>query len=376
MLSSYGIYIRSKNGGFRDRLTDVTSLSIVEALNDVGSWRIKSTTPGKCPFQAGDGIVVYKNGEYYYSGMMTSIEETYDGYNGLYNWTASGQNDLVYLEWRVAYPDPATLNTTIDAYYTDTDSLGMVIKNLIEKNMGSQAIDARKLSIFDEVQVLDTGDSVSVSLRFQTLLESVQKLLNDQSFVIRCVWDPDMKKLSYIVSNSLDLSSIMIFSTDLNQITEMNYKMGIPQNYIITGGQGELTARAFAYAQDEDSISQWGRVEFFHDMRSAESTEIQADADAYLRKSAEENVGWAGTLNADDILSRYKKDWNIGDIVGVAMDGRTIVQRVLQVVTEVSYDSETIKPTIGTIDRGSFDVIFKRLAGMRSDVNQLQWANS
>ena len=156
MLSAYAIYIRDKNGNFRDRLVDITQLTLVEALNDIGSWSIKSTTPEQCPFQSGDGIVVFRNGDYYYSGVLTSIKETYDGYNELYTWTASGQNDLVYLEWRLIYPDPTTLDPNEAAYYTETAPLGIVVSHLIDKNIGPDAFPVRKLKFLTSVNLQDT----------------------------------------------------------------------------------------------------------------------------------------------------------------------------------------------------------------------------
>ena len=268
------------------------------------------------------------------------------------------------------------MNPNAGTYYTDSGTLGAVVKRLIDKNIGPDAVTERQLAFLDEVEIQDAGASVSVSLRFQTLLEAVRKLLTEQNFTLRAEWDADTKKLRYIVHDTADLSGLTVFSSALNQITETEYSLSAPQNFILSGGQGELSARAFASAQDDASIAEWGRIEYFHDMRADSAAEIQADADAYLRQAAEENVGWAAEVNADDINARYKRDWNIGDIVGVAMQDRTIIQRVLQVETSVSYDSETVKPTIGSIDRGTFDVIFSRLTRMRSDVNQLQWVSN
>ena len=163
MLNQYAIYIRNNAGTFRDRLTDVTELSIVEAYNDVGSWSVKSTTAATCPFRGGDGIVIYRNGAYYYSGVLTEVKETYDGYSGLYTWTASGQNELTYLARRIVYPNPASLNPNAGTYYTDSGTLGAVVKRLIDKNIGPDAVTERKLGFLDEVEIQDAGASVSTS---------------------------------------------------------------------------------------------------------------------------------------------------------------------------------------------------------------------
>ena len=63
MFSDYAIYIRDRSGTFRDRIMNVTSVDIIETLNESGTWTIKSTTPEPCPFRSGDGIVLYKNGK-------------------------------------------------------------------------------------------------------------------------------------------------------------------------------------------------------------------------------------------------------------------------------------------------------------------------
>ena len=376
MISSYSVYIRSKDGTYRDRLLAISSMSFLETLNDVGSWTIKSTTPDQCPFTAGDGIVVYRNGTYYYSGVLTNIRETYDGFSGLYDWTASGQSDLAFLSWRVAYPDPVTLETDQVSHYEDSGNLAHVIKRLVDKNLGPDAHNTRIMEIIDPVAIGDLGTEVSVSLRFQTLLEVIARLCNEQNFTLRYFWDADRKKLRYQIYDSSDLSSLLVFSTAYNQITDTEFSLNQPKNYIISGGQGEMTERAFAYAWNETSMFDWGRIEFFHDMRSVAPDEIQADADNCMKQNSMENVGWSASINADDTMTRYKYDWNLGDVVGVIVRGRDVIQRVLQVQTEVSYDSEIIKPTVGTINRGQFDVILDRVSRMRSDVNQLQWVMS
>ena len=123
MYSDYAIYIRNKDGSFRDRLIDVASVNIIETLNNIGSWTIKSKTPERCPFMVGDGIVIYKDGDYYYSGPAGRISETYDGIDDIYEWTVQGVSDLDYLNRRVCYPDPETGDTSEIAYYTDSGFL-------------------------------------------------------------------------------------------------------------------------------------------------------------------------------------------------------------------------------------------------------------
>ena len=262
MYSDYAIYIRRKDGVFTDRLLNITSLTINEVLNDVGSWTIKSTTSVRCPFTVGDGIVIYKNGEYYYSGLMKRITESYDSILSVYEWTVQGVSDLEYLNRRVCYPDPTTGETTETAYYTDSGFLAEVVSRLIDKNFGPQALTSRQEPLFSSVIYSNKGQNCSVKLRFQTVLKAVQQQLDIQKFSISPFWDADAKKLSFVLRESNDLSHLLLFSTELNSVDTLSYLASSPTgNFIISGGQGEQTERAFAFATNQESIDQWGRIE-------------------------------------------------------------------------------------------------------------------
>ncbi len=377
MYSDYAIYIRDREGNFRDRIVNIESLDIIESLNDPGSWTIKSTTPERCPFMAGDGIVVYKNGQYYYSGVLKKISENYDGYDEQYKWTASGASDLEYLKRRIVYVDPETGSTTEDAYYTATGPFGNVIKDLIDKNLGPLAMKVRREPIVAETPATATMEVVSVSLRFPVLLTAIVPLLEAYQCSILPEWNADTKKLTFRISRSNDLSQLLLFSTELNSVISIDYLANAPVgNYIMSAGQGELTERAFAYAENDDSMKEWGRIEYYHDVRSTTAEELQSDADTTLEKNSAENVGYSANLNTDAASLQYRVDWNLGDYVGVVVHGTTLVRRVLQVETKLTYERETVTPTIGTVDRGTLVGIFKQLEQLRSDVDHLEWTNS
>ena len=373
MFSEYNIYIRNKDGKFTNNLNAVESVDIIERINDPGSWTIRSRTKEQCPFSEGDGIVITRNGECYYSGVMQKMTEEYDAYSRLYTWTAKGAGDLDFLNRRLCYPDPSTGLTTRVSHYEDTGSLGAVIKRLIDKNLGIDAMDSRRDPMISGTIPVSDGETISVSLRFQKLLAAIVPLLDAQGHNIRSEWDEDRKKIVYKIYKGIDNSSIMVFSTAFNSILSTEYDMKLPQgNFIISGGQGEQTERSFAYAQDDSSIKNWGRIEYFHDMRSTEAGDIQADADSTLANFAEENVGYSSEINSADYQMSYKKTWNIGDYVAVFVHGKKFVQRVLQVETKLAYGQETITPTIGTIKQGQLMTIFDKRGQLRSDVDQLQ----
>ena len=375
MYSDYAIYIRNKDGSLRDRLIDVSSVNIIEILNDVGSWTIKSTTEQRSPFAIGDGIVIYKNGEYYYSGIAKEYSETYDGMNDVYDWTVKGVSDLEFLNRRVCYPDPNTGDTSEIAYYTDSGMLSEVITRLVNKNMGGLAMIPRKEPLFGSVIVENEGMPISVKLRFQTLLKAIQQQLDIQKFSINTFWDADEHKLSFILRKSNDLSQLLLFSTELNSVDSFSYLANAPiGNYIISGGQGEQTERSFAHSENEESIEQWGRIEYFHDVRSVEADKVQDDADVTLDKSASENIGFSAELNADGSFLRYRTDWNLGDYVGIVVHNETYIRRIMQVETNLTHEMETVTPTVGTVEKGQLGKILDNLNRLRSDMDYLQWA--
>lgn len=377
MFSEYAIYIRNKDGLFRDRLVDIGSVDIIETLNNVGSWTIKSTTPEPCPFTSGDGIVIYKNGKYYYSGLLKKISEDYDGYDHTYKWTAQGTSDLEFLNRRICYVDPETGSTTQNAYYTDSGYFGAVIKRLIDRNIGPDAMAERQEPIIAETPLVPFDETISVSLRFQMLLTALVPLLDSMNCSLLPEWDADNHKLTFRIHKSNDLSQLLLFSTELNSVISVDYLANAPKgNFIMSGGQGELTDRSFAYAENTDSMDEWGRIEYFHDVRSTASEDLQTDANTTLDSYSDENVGYSAELNTDAAFLQYRTDWNIGDFIGVVVHGQTLIRRILQVKTSLTYERETVTPTIGTVERGQLADIFYKLNRLREDFDHLSWVNN
>lgn len=377
MFTKYAVHIRNRNGEYTSRLIDLETIEITEVLNDPGAWSISSRTPYICPFRAGDGIFVSRNGEYYYSGVLKEVTEEYDAYDKLYSWTASGASDLDYLMRRVCYPDPATGLTTAVSHYEDSGTLSEVVKRLIDKNLGPEALPVRQEQLVKPGVIGDAGSGVSVSLRFQNLLEAIKPLLDSQNYSIRANWDNNARKIWYQVYKSTNYDHSLLFSTSLNSLLSVTYNYKAPDgNAVISGGEGEKTERSFAYANDDASAEAWGRIEYYHDMRSTADSELQADADTTLQKLADENQGHASVINSNSWELEYKNNWNIGDFVAVEVHGSVDIQRVLQVKTTVAFDEETIEPVIGSVKHSQLSGIYGQLKQLRSDVNQLQWGSN
>ena len=374
MKANYGVFIRESNGRLADRINDFSSLSILDTLNDVGSWSMSSTTQTPCPFKPGMGIIVSRNNVFCYSGVVDQIQDVYDTSKGLYEWQVQGVGDLGYLNRRICYVDPATGHTDQIDHYTDTGTLSEVVERLISRNIGRDALPDRQEAIIESnenaINEHAYGPDVSAYLRFQNLLVAVNALCTANLYAVRPVWDEEKSKLFYEVFLGRDLTNAIVFTEQLNNITESERLAVAPEaNYILAGGVGELTERTFATAQNDDSISDWGRIEVFQDVRN------QHDVDSYVEevliKKSEGTSGYSVTASDADNAPQYGIDYRIGDYVSMKIGDQYISAQVQQCQIDVSDGIETLSPKFGTVALGRFKSIYSQLDNLRADVNEL-----
>lgn len=370
MQGNYSVYIRAKDGQYVGRINNYANLKILKTLNESGSWSISSVTAGECPFYSGSGIVVGRNSKYLHSGIVTEISDTYNASTGLHSWDVKGKDDLEYLNRRICYVSPDTGRTDVVSHYTDSGDLATVVRNLINVNLGISAMNSRRETIIADSMQQPVGVNVSVSLRFQKLLDSVVSLAFGNGWNVRPVWDNQSKKIYYEVFQGRDLSGNIIFTEQLNNIAQAQHVSAVPEgNFVLAGGTGEMTARQFATAQNDDAIAEWGRIEVFQDARN------QGQLDRYIidviDKKSSKVSGYSCTASNSEHTPLYGVDYSIGDFVGMKIFGKFITAEVQQCEIEVEDGIETFTPRFGTIALGKFRNIYTQIADLRSDVNEL-----
>lgn len=370
MQGTYYIYVRDANGNLLQNLIDFTQLRILDTLNDVGQWTISSVSENKCPFQPGYGIVVIRNGVCIYTGIVTTIQDTYDTSRQLYTWQVEGVNDLGLLARRICYVDPTTGNTTTYAHYTDSGDITYVVNNLISKNAGPNALAERRTTVIENHGFSSLSINVSVSLRFQNLLTAIATLCSANDCGIRAVWDNTPSKIYYQVFKPRNLSSTIYYAEYMNNTAKCEYIAKVPDgNWILAGGTGELTARTFASAQNNTSISQWGRIEVFQDARN------QSNVSTYVTKVVAEKsdnmIGYSITASEVDSAPQYGVDYLLGDIIGANVMGQNITAQIQQIEITLANGVEHIVPKFGTLSLGKFRDIFQRINDMQQNMNEL-----
>lgn len=370
MQGDYAVFIRDKNGTLVNRINDFVSLDLLMTLNDPGSWTMSSLTRDKCPFQPGYGIVIVRNGSFLYGGVMTEMTDDFDATTGLHEWSVQGKGDLEYLNRRICYVNPGSSSPTSTAHYTASGYLSAVIRNLIRLNLGPDALSARQDPIIEDYAQTTAGPSISVSLRFQNLLNAVTAIVTGNGWNIRPNWDADTGKVFYDVFQGRDLTASIVFTEQLNNITGSEYLANVPQgNFILAGGTGELTSRQFETAQDDDSIAEWGRVEYFQDARN--QNDLSGYADEVLADKTADTLGYSCTASNDDLTPQFGTDYQLGDFVGMKVFGQFVTAEVQQCEISVADGIETIEPRFGTVAIGKLRNIFRQLRNLRADVDEL-----
>lgn len=370
MQGNYGIFVRAKDGEIIGRVNDVSSIRILATLNDIGSWSITSRTTDPCPFEPGMGIVVVRNSEFLYGGILQKIQDRLDAKTKLYSWNVSGIGDLGYLNRRICYVDTATGSTTTRSHYTDSGRLSLVVNRLIERNLGSQALEPRIEPIITLKDYSVIGGNVSVSLRFQNLLKSIVSLVRSNGYNIKPCWDKTVSKVYYEVFAGRNLSQEIIFTDYLNNIIESEFDANVPEaNYILAGGTGEMTERQFSVASNEFSAEQWGRIEVFQDARS--QNDVSSYALSVLDRKSENTIGYSCVASDSDNSPQFGIDYELGDIISMRVGNTYVAAEVQQVEINVNGGKESISPKFGTIAVGKFREIFSQITSIRENLDEL-----
>lgn len=329
------VYARDENNekiGELD-LTQADKLTLVLRYNDVGTWTMTINADSEQAALLGrkSGIYVVYEGTEIFSGYVTGFERTLE--NGVQTLTLYGQDDLGLIASRLAYPVPFGPPYTFQEYDTRAGIAETVIKEYVRHNAADLAQPARRIVGLTVEEDYARGGAVVGRARFDNLLELVQNLAYIGGVGIRCV---DMR---FSVYSLADKSRDIILSPDLGTLSEYTYEESRPESsYIICGGLGEGTARAFAETQNSKAITTWGRVEGFLDYaRTSVLAELVDQARAELEKASDTAKLSVAISPSEAEGRRPLLDYALGDVVSCVLDEEVVKMRLTQV--EIKTDS-------------------------------------
>lgn len=312
------------------------------AFNGVGSWQIR--LPHEHPMcsylaQPGSGVVVTSStGQTLFSGYMVQPEAaaTVDDLGGYIMF--SGVSDEVILQDMLAWPNPASSNPNQStyAYDTRTNVTENLLRNYVNDNVGPNSPAAR---MNPRLRVADSGgrgSTQTVKARYDNLLEFLQGVAKVDGFGFKILYDSG--GLLYSTYLPTDRSSTIMLTLDNGTLASANTTLQGPTiTTAVVGGSGDGAARKFRSYDalgfgNPQTDGVWGRrIEKF--INSGGDTEDELSTVGYeALADGGKSLATVKLTPAENSISAYGKDWFLGDVVLVDVNGVRLAQRVTAVI--------------------------------------------
>jgi hypothetical protein len=374
-MAEYRIFSRNPDLTKNAEITDFSTLEFSSRFNLSGRWKMSGI--GQPPFALNSGIIVERDGQTVFTGIVRKAEKRMDAESFIKkSWTFAGVDDLARIAERAAHPDPVNLTISAQAYDVRTGTAEAVILAFVEANCGQTAHVSRRFTGFQVASSLDRGATITGSARFYNLLDfiyNLARLSDDIGYRVRL--DQATNTLVFEAYAPVDHSADVIFSTEFGNLSSFVYMFEAPAaNAIFCLGQGTGTSRAYYAGQDASSVTTWGRIETVKDQRNEpDAAKLPDWADAELVKAGEQHGFSVSPLALGSVGFVYGLDYNLGDYVTVADDGIALSERVTEI--RVSLDEngeETITPTIGMLKDIPLKDTFEAIEDLEDRVGNLE----
>lgn len=342
------IYTRDAALRRTGQVEDFASLTMPLRFNRVSGWALTlagGTKDARLLAEA-QGIEVVRDGRTLLSGPITSPRRTLSERREVA--TIGGSDDTVWLARRLALPVPGGPPYTAAQYDDKSGAVETVLRYYVDRNLGPAATAARRLTYLTLPADQGRGATVRGRARFHQMLELLQGLaLAAGNIGFRIVQVG--QELEFQVYVPADRTRTAIFSVELGNLAGYDYAITAPgANYAYVGGQGEGTTRAFVEGGDQASIDEWGRVETFRDRRDSELiADLEQTRTEALVEGAATSALSMTPVQTDAV--RFGRDYGLGDVVTVTVDGEQITDVVREVTLTMRPDgAEDVVPVVGT----------------------------
>lgn len=337
------VFLRDESLRRTAELQDYVTLTVVLRFNAPSSWVLVTRTAE--PLDVA-GIVVVRNGVTLLSGPLTGQEQASQG--GQVTRTLSGQDDTVWLRRTLALPVPTGPPYTAAEYDDRTGPAETVLRGYVDSNLGPSAQAGRRLPYLTLPADLGRGGQVRGRARFHVLLELLQELALAGGDLRFRIVQTGPGQLAFEVTEPVDRSGTALFSPELGNLAGYAYsRTDAAADYVIVGGQGEGTARAFVEG-GAPTPSMRRRSETFRDRRDSADPAVLAQArdEALAELTAKTELS---ITPVDTAAVAYGLDYQLGDRVTVEVDGVRIVDVVREVTLTVNAErGEQVVPVVGT----------------------------
>lgn len=324
------------------QIDEFVRATVIPRFNSVGAWTLEVDDDNDKSLQAGWGVEFVRNGTTVLSGPVRSVRRALSRDRVIVNW--AGTDWMQLLADRLIYPSASPF--TGAAYDLQTDPAETLLHHYIKAQLGSTAASARRVAGLTFAADQARGATLSTAGRFQQLLVEMAKTARvggDLGFQLV----KDGTGLEFSVYQPVDRSAAVVFSRDLGNLIGYTHTVEAPgSSYVIVGGEGTGTTRAFVEGGSADETT-WGRIESFVDQSSSADTDVLTNALNDKLDTDGERTHLSVEID-DDGPTTYGDDYQLGDIVTVVAGDTTVVDVVREVAITIDADGEEVRPKVRT----------------------------
>ena len=415
----YQIYKRDSVTGAREKLIQrYTTFTLTLNWGQESKFSIKGETISDIELETGNGILFYRNNELVFAGVVESMTISCDNEaSGKKEWTATGKDDNVIFSYRQILPDPEeiTFNENIvdkigepdeetGEYGIDAYAYNRILYYIF-RNMGEGTIEDRRVPGLIFPGTRSRGTQAMSAYRFKTLAEAIKEIGGEKDdegkengMYPQYFWNPENGTKSIIIPyEQRDMTEKVTLSPEFGNVTAWSKTTKMPKfnSLWVCSGTYEVDqeneetheiekvkTRIWVYAEDEDSIAQFGRIEKVltkSDIKVVEDNPETEEEDEtvtaeqvnlLLRKEAKKQLEdnsykkkYTITMVETPEL-RFWDDWKCGDLVTCVIDGEKFTSTIKTVTITYKNGIESVKPTVGEIELGEFADLFQWITGI------------
>ncbi len=368
---------------------------------------IKDGTPQAQLLQRGGGIAIWQDDVTEYpvlSGQIESFQRywTVEQHTGPGSIYVGGKCDNKLAYSRLAFPEPTR---PVSEQYTGRDTrrasgpAGQALWWELDRSLGPRALPDRQVAGVEIGDNPATGQTVSDSLRYDLLGPKFEDWCNLKNIGYRLVYDPNAPSIRLHFYTPEDKSKTVRFSAELGNLRQYIWTLSAPTvTRAIVACQGEGKERYVYQQVDTAAEAEWGvQIEQFVDRRDlplktdpatgnpvksktdvtntefeeAKKAVIEA-ADTVLKEGERNGNFQIYPIDTDQV--KFGRDYFVGDIVTVAVDGEEysdIVREVTITVEEGGKVAE-VSPKIGEQGSGEPLNLYTHVFEMRERLRKLE----
>lgn len=405
MNGHYTIFHRDPQGIRGQAVPNFSKLVITQKWLQASKFKAEGLCTGTVPFEDGDQILIYRNGVHFMSGIVEKIETQCDNPDSdVREWIATGRDLSMMFEWRQVLADPLEVTFEDNTFDRIEDTAWNRLLHYIRNSYGSGTIWGRQIYPLLLPDEEDLGEVALSAYKNQKLSQVLEEIGENDDLVPVLDQDDKTGRWSVDIAESRDMTKSVYFSPAFGNILKWKRASSIPECNTVWVFSGDYSqGRLYVFAEDAESIEQYGRIEKIVSMsdiapweppeeeEEEEEEEEQPEEPAEGEEEEEEveevhlteedvialleteaqnqlrdnqrKLTW--TVEAAETMNMaFMDQWMIGDKVTCILDGQRFTSQITKIKITYEKGTEKVEPTIGDVENGLFGEIIAMIHGL------------